>query len=165
MSVSRVLSRVIATGGARLLRSHQLMRAPIWIYRAHLGFLFGSRLLMLEHIGRKTGRPRQVVLEVFGRPAPNTYIVPSGFGDRAQWFRNVQANPRVRVNAGGRRPAPATARVLGHEEADQALAAYRRRHPRAWERFKPVVEETLGHPIQDTNTALPLVELKLDTST
>jgi deazaflavin-dependent oxidoreductase (nitroreductase family) len=163
MSSRHVLSRVIAAGGARLLRSRTLMRAPIWIYRARLGFLFGSRMLMLEHIGRKTGLPRQVVLEVFGHPTPETYVVASGFGRRSQWFRNVQAHPRVRVSIAGRGPTPATARVLDQEEADLALAAYRRRHPRAWESFRPVVEETLGDQISDTDTALPVVELRLDT--
>jgi deazaflavin-dependent oxidoreductase (nitroreductase family) len=136
MSAHRVLSRTIAAGGARLLRSRTLMRAPIWIYRARLGFLFGSRVLMLEHIGRKTGLPRQVVLEVIDHPRPDTYVVPSGFGDRAQWFRNVQANPRVRVYASGRAPALASARVLGQQEADHALAAYQRKHPRAWGTFQ-----------------------------
>ncbi len=163
MSTHQVLSRVIAAGGARLLRSRRLMRAPIWIYRARLGFLFGSRLLMLEHIGRKTGLPRQVVLEVVDHPTPDIYVVPSGFGDQAQWFRNVRAHPRVRVHAAGRGPAPATARVLGQDEADRALAAYRCRHPRAWVNFKSVVEETLGSRISDTHTELPMVELQLDT--
>jgi deazaflavin-dependent oxidoreductase (nitroreductase family) len=158
------LSHAVAAGGARLLRSRTLMRAPLWIYRAGLGFLFGSRMLMLEHIGRKTGLPRQVVLEVMDHPTANTYVVPSGFGDRSQWFRNVQANPRVRVHVSGRWPVPATARVLGREEADRALSAYRRRHPRAWASFKSVVEETLGSRIHDTNTELPMVELLLDTA-
>jgi hypothetical protein len=44
------------------------------------------------------------------------------------------------------------------------LAAYRDRHPRAWARFKPVLERTLGGPINDTNAELPLVELRLDSS-
>ncbi|MET8156751.1 hypothetical protein ABZT47_10295 [Sphaerisporangium sp. NPDC005289] len=43
--------------GARVLRTRRLVRAPIWLYRAGLGILFGSRLLMLEHIGRTTGAP------------------------------------------------------------------------------------------------------------
>jgi hypothetical protein len=34
------------------------MRAPIWIYRAGAGGLFGSRILMIGHIGRKSGAPR-----------------------------------------------------------------------------------------------------------
>ncbi len=158
---SRILTRAIARGGARLLRSRTLMRAPIWIYRAGLGFVFGSRLLMLEHIGRKSGLPRQVVLEVVDHPAPGTYVVPSGFGQHAQWIRNVQANPRVRVYTSGLAPTPATARVLGQAEADRALAVYIRRHPRAWATFKPAVEETLGRHISATNTELPMVELQL----
>jgi deazaflavin-dependent oxidoreductase (nitroreductase family) len=83
-------------------------------------------------------------------------------GSKAQWFRNIEANPRVRVYAGSRAPADATARVLDQNEADSVLAAYRDRHPRAWAHFKPVLEETLDSPIHDTDTELPLVELRLD---
>lgn len=147
---------------ARLLRSRRLVRAPIWIYKARAGALLSSRLLMLEHIGRKSGAWRNVVLEVVDHPTPETFIVASGFGSKAQWFRNIEANPRVRVYAGSRAPADATARVLDQHEADSELAAYRARHPRAWAQFEPVLEETLGGPIHDTDTELPLVELRLD---
>ena len=147
---------------ARLLRSRRLVCAPIWIYKARAGALLSSRLLMLEHIGRKSGAWRNVVLEVVDHPTPETFIVASGFGSKAQWFRNIEANPRVRVYAGSRAPADATARVLDRHEADSVLAAYRARHPRAWAQFKPVLEETLGGPIHDTDTELPLVELRLD---
>ena len=37
-------------------------------------------------------------------PRPATYIVASGFGQRAQWFRNLRADPRVRVWTGSRSP-------------------------------------------------------------
>jgi hypothetical protein len=47
-------------------------------------------------------------------------------------------------------------------EADRTLAAYRTRHRKAWERMRPVLEDTLGVPITDTDTPLPLVELRLD---
>lgn len=152
----------LATGSARLMRSRRLMRAPIWLYKARAGALFGSRLLMLEHIGRKSGVPRYVVLEVVGHPTHDTYLVASGFGTKAQWFRNIAANPRVRVYAGSHAPAPATARILNQQEADSALAAYVSRHRRAWEQLKCVLEETLGSPISETNTPLPMVELRLD---
>lgn len=147
---------------ARLLRSRRLMRAPIWIYKARAGVLFGSRILLLEHIGRKSGVPRYAVLEVVDHSLPDSYVVASGFGRKAQWFRNIEANPRVRVYAGSHAPRPATARVLDRQEADRIMAAYRTHHPRAWERMRPVLEETLGVAITDTNTPLPLVELKLD---
>ncbi len=156
------MAATLSALGARILRSRPLMRAPVWIYRAGGGALFGSRLLMLEHIGRKSGIRRNVVLEVVGHPTPERYLVASGFGDQAQWFRNIEANPRVRVYAGSRSPSPATARVLPRADADRALGDYARRHPRAWNRFKPVLERTLGSPIAETDSALPIVEIRLD---
>ena len=155
-------SSLPAKVAARLLRSRRLMRAPIWIYQARAGALFGSRILLLEHIGRKSGVPRYAVLEVIDHPSPDVYVVASGFGRKAQWFRNIAANPRVRLYSGSQAPRPAAARVLDQDEADRTLAAYRTRHPKAWERMRPVLEDTLGAPITDTDTPLPLVELKLD---
>ena len=81
---------------------------------------------------------------------------------KKQWFGNIEANPRVRVYTGNHAPAPATARVLDRAEADCTLAAYRSQRPRAWARFKPVLEETLGQPITATDTPLPMVTLRLD---
>lgn len=125
LTLPHVISHAIAKGGARLLRSRRLVRAPIWLYRARLGFLFGSRMLMLEHIGRQSGARRYVVLEVIDHPTPDTYVIASGFGTRAQWFRNVRANRQVRVFVAGHAPAPATARLLTPAEADTTLNAYR----------------------------------------
>lgn len=155
-------STAFARAAARILRSRRLMRAPVWIYKARAGALFGSRILMLEHVGRKSGEPRYAVLEVIDHPVPARYVIASGFGRKAQWFRNIEANPRVRVYAGSRAPAPATARILSGPEADRTLATYRSRHPRAWAQFKEVLEETLGVPITDSDTPLPMVELRLD---
>ncbi len=152
----------LAAAGARILRFRPLMRAPIWIFRARAGAVLGSRLLMLEHNGRSSGQRRHVVLEVVDHPTPDSYVVASGFGEKAQWFRNVKADPRVRVFVGRHAPKRATARVLTQEEADRALNAYADAHPRAWQRFKPVLERTLGSPITTTDTRLPIVELRLD---
>ena len=44
-----------------------LFRVPIHLYRLRLGWLFGSRLLLLNHIGRVSGKPRQTILEVAER--------------------------------------------------------------------------------------------------
>lgn len=77
------------------------------------------------------------------RPAPDRYVVASGFGTRAQWYHNVSTNPRVRIYLGSHRPAPATATVLTGEQGANTLAAYADAHPRAWRTSKPV-ERTLG---------------------
>jgi len=58
-------------------------------------------------------------------------------------------------------PRPAVAHVLDQASIDQVLAAYRLRRPKAWEQFKPILEETLGQPITDTDAPLPMVELRL----
>ncbi len=146
--------------GAFLMRRRLLMRTPIWLFRSGLGFLFGSRLLMVEHVGRKSGKRRHVVIEVIGRPAPDTYLVASAFGTSAQWYRNLEANPSARVWVGARRATPAVARRLGDEQADLALAAYITRHPRAWARLRPIIQRTLGRPVS-RGSDLPLIALVL----
>jgi len=96
-SASSVITGAAVTLAARLLRVRWAVRAPVRLYQARLGFLFGSRLLMLEHTGRKSGARRHVVLEAVDHSRPGIYVVASGFGGQAQWFRNVRVDPRVRV--------------------------------------------------------------------
>ncbi|MGG7569278.1 nitroreductase family deazaflavin-dependent oxidoreductase [Streptomyces sirii] len=95
-------------------------------------------------------------------PAPDTYVVASGFGDRAQWFRNIQTDPLVRVTIGTHRPAPAAARVLPQNEPDATLHNYISRHPCTRERFQSILENTLGTPIAEQNAPLPMAGLHLD---
>lgn len=142
---------------SRALRTRWLVRAPIHAYRAGLGFLFGQRLLMLEHRGRKSGQMRQVVLEVVAHPTPDRYVVVAGFGERAQWLRNVRADPQVLVSVGRRRSNPAVATELDRAEADAFLADYARDHPDAWERLSATMEQGLGTDM----ATLPVVALDL----
>lgn len=144
------------------LRARWLVRAPIGLYRARLGFLFGHRFLLLEHIGRTSGRRRFVVLEVIGRPSPDRYLVISGFGEKAQWFRNVMADERVRVSVGARGPRPARARRLDDRAAAAALDGYAARHPHAWARLRPVLERTAGLAARGTGATVPVVALDPD---
>lgn len=152
---------VITRLAAAVLHVRWFVRAPIWLYRARLGFLFGSRLLMLEHLGRTSGRRRYVVLEVIDHPVLDRYVVVSGFGRRAQWFRNIEANGRVRVWITYHAAASATAHRLDEEAASNALARYTAAHPRVWARLRPVLEQTLSARIDEHGTDLPLVALDL----
>jgi deazaflavin-dependent oxidoreductase (nitroreductase family) len=149
---------VVARLGGALLRTRWLMRVPIAIYRARLGVVFGSRLLLLEHVGRRSGARRHVVLEVVDHPAPNSYIVASGFGTRAQWYRNLIANPSVTVQVASHAPTPATARVLTEHEAAASLRSYSHRHRWAWKRFSPILENTLGASVSE----MPMIALELN---
>lgn len=136
------LSEAVATPAAAMLRKRWLVRAPIWLFRARLGFVFGSMMLMIEHTGRKTGARRYVVLEVIDHPRPGTYILCTA--PRSQWYRNVLANPRVRVWAGFRNAAAAIAKPVSSEEMTAILDGYMRQHPRRWAALGPIFEKYLG---------------------
>ena len=116
---------------ARRALSRALVRAPILVYRCGLGGLLGHRLVLLTHVGRTSGRPRHAVLEVVGRgEAAGSYLVASGYGARAQWFRNVLAHPEVTYQVGWRR-RDGWAYPLPSAESGRRLAEYASRHPRA----------------------------------
>ncbi|HEY4268261.1 MAG TPA: nitroreductase family deazaflavin-dependent oxidoreductase [Galbitalea sp.] len=140
-----------------VLRTRWVVRAPIFVYKARLGGIFGKRLLMLEHTGRKSGRPRNVVLEIIDRPTDGGFVVVSGFGDAAQWYRNIQAHPGVRLYLGSHRPVDAIAMPLGPDEATASLRRYADNYPKAWAALRPVLENTLGSAINIDCTNLPMV--------
>jgi deazaflavin-dependent oxidoreductase (nitroreductase family) len=142
---------------ARLLQNRALVRAPIWLYRARLGFVMGHRMLLLEHIGRKTGARRYAVLEVVERPAPDQYVIVSGFGERSQWYRNVLAEPHVRVSVGRRRDIPGVATLMSRDAAEAALARYAEHYPKTWARLEPTLEAALKTPELD----LPMLTIAL----
>ncbi|MBF6298688.1 nitroreductase family deazaflavin-dependent oxidoreductase [Nocardia amamiensis] len=143
--------------GARLLRTKWFVRAPILAFRARLGFLFGGRLLLLEHTGRTSGRLRYVVLETVARPSRDRVVIAAGFGSQAQWFRNLVADPRCHVSIAARHRVPASARVLPPDEAANVLDGYRRDHPKAYRNLGRIIEEATGSAIDK----VPLVELAL----
>ncbi|MFC0313923.1 nitroreductase family deazaflavin-dependent oxidoreductase [Gordonia phosphorivorans] len=143
---------------AKALRTRWFVRAPIPLFRAGLGFLFGGRLLLLQHTGRTSGEPRYVALEKVDRPAKNRIIIASGFGEKSQWYRNLQADPRCRVWIGFTRHRPATARTLSPAESTDVLERYRRAHPKAYAELSGVIEDATQRRIDD----IPYVELTLD---
>ncbi len=114
------------TGFTRLM-----FRAPIWLYRLHLGWLMGRRFLLLHHVGRKSGQTRQAVLEVAGHDkTTNTYFVASGFGPQAQWYQNIRQTPEVMIQV-GRKKLTVTAVALSPVESGQKMVAYAHQHPKA----------------------------------
>ena len=63
----------------------------------------------LTTIGRKTGLPREI--EIWFVSFDDKYYVLAEHGEKAQWVRNIRANPRVRVRVGDQ-SFDAIARVL-----------------------------------------------------
>ncbi len=142
---------------ARLLQTRWFVRAPIGMFRARLGFLFAGRMLLLEHVGRKSGNARYVVLETVDRPADDRVIIASGFGEHSQWFRNLQADPHCHVSIGWSHHRPATARVMDADESATVIDGYRTKHPKTYDKLSAVMEESAGLTMDE----VPLVELSM----
>ena len=121
-----------------------LFRLPIYVYRCRCGSLLGRRFVLLHHIGRRTGLPRETVLEVlqYREPAPEI-IVMSGFGRNAEWLRNIEAVPRVEVEI-GRRRFSASYRLLPPDEAVRVLTAYEQRNRFAGPVIRWVLSRLVG---------------------
>lgn len=105
-----------------------VLRLPVWLYRARMGWLLGGRFLLLTHTGRKTGLLRHTVVEVIRHDRQSdTYFVVAAWGERSDRLRNVRKTPRVQVTV-GRRRLTCTATPLTPEETARELRAYMSRH-------------------------------------
>lgn len=108
-----------------------LFRMPRFLYHWKLGFLLGRRFLLLRHRGRKSGLPRETVLEIADHDEKSdSYTIASGFGPRSDWYRNILAHPEVTICV-GTRWMKMGARPLSPEEAGEAMVRYGKHYPHA----------------------------------
>jgi deazaflavin-dependent oxidoreductase (nitroreductase family) len=140
------------------------VRLPLWLYRAHLGWLLGERFLRLTHIGRKSGQPRQTVLEVVDHErATDSYIVTSGWGEKSDWFQNILKTPQVVIDV-GRRHLNVIAEPLSIDAATEWLFIYAQAHPRTFQSLaKFMTGEKLGATHEDcrrVTEAVPVVAFR-----
>lgn len=136
-----------------------LFRIPIHLYRLRLGWLFGSRLLLLNHIGRVSGKPRQTILEVAEHDG-DSYVVASGWGPAAAWYRNIVHTPDVTIQV-GTRTIPVTAMPLDKEEGAQVFVRYGSRHRTA---AKYVLPGVLGFSVDGSDADFRAVGQQLPSS-
>ncbi|MGX1131358.1 deazaflavin-dependent oxidoreductase (nitroreductase family) [Streptomyces glaucescens] len=88
---------------------------------------------LLETTGRVSGLPRRTPLG--GRRVGDSFWLVSEFGERSQYVRNIQADPRVRVRVGGRWHT-GTAHLLPDDDAVARL--------RTLPRFNSAAVRTIG---------------------
>jgi deazaflavin-dependent oxidoreductase (nitroreductase family) len=109
----------------------RLARLPVVFYRLGLGGLLGEQLILLNHIGRKTGAIHQAVVRVVSHEADSdTYYIASAWGFKSQWPRNLLAHPEIVVQI-GRRKLTVDAHPLTPEQGAHILLVYRQHHPMA----------------------------------
>ena len=107
-----------------------VFRLPLPLYRAGLGWLFlGRTFLVLTHVGRKSGQPHATAAMVLAEDrTTGEAVICSVWGPRADWIRNLQAGPALRVQIGRDSFVPQH-RFLSDAEAFAVGVEFRRRHP------------------------------------
>lgn len=81
-----------------------IYRLPILEWRLGLGPLIGRMILILSTTGRKSGLVRRTALQ-YHRCNGRVFVL-NGYGDCADWYRNILADPHVTLQtATGVQPA------------------------------------------------------------
>ncbi len=141
----------------------RVLHLPVGVFRARLGFVFGNRFVMLEHVGRRSGRTRYTPLEVVGHEG-NAFIVCSGTGPNADWYRNITTTPAKALWVGSRRCEVAQ-RLLPTPEAATAFARYESAHAKSASRLMELmgVSHDGTHQSRETMVEqIPMVELRIE---
>lgn len=107
-------------------------KIPVWLHKMGFGGwerLIGAQWMLITTTGRKTGRRREVMVDVMEyNKAADTYYIEAAYGARADWFRNLQSNPIFEAQV-GRRKFKARAGALSNEGAGEMLVQFYRRKP------------------------------------
>ncbi len=97
------------------------------LYDHGMGWVIGKLILLLTHTGRKSGSRYVTPLQY--EKIDGVYYVAAGRGRKADWFKNLQADPRVHVQV-GRQSFDCAAEVVLEAEKTADFLAYRlKRHP------------------------------------
>lgn len=91
-------------------------RESRYFYGIGLGRLLGRRFVLIEHTGRRSGLARHTVLEVIQHESDALYVA-AVWGTGSDWFKNLLANPTVRISSGKLQNVKAEATVLNHQSA------------------------------------------------
>lgn len=103
-------------------------RIPVYFYRLGIGWLFGERLVMIEHLGRKTGSLHQAVVEVIEcDPQTGGITVVAGYGEQTQWYQNLKAHPETTIQI-GRHKMTVVAEFVAPEDGEDIMSRYVNRH-------------------------------------
>lgn len=121
--------------------------APRIAYRVGLGWLFGHRVVLLEHRCRTTGRPLTTAVGVARwDPSARHIVVVAGAGPGTDWYRDVLAHPVVRVTIGHERNVLGCAVPLVDDEARTELERARARRPWIAGRVSRLLHRGRPHP-------------------
>lgn len=126
-----------------------LYKFPIIAWRLGLGPILGRYIMIITHIGRKTGIPRRTAVEF--HIMNGIKYIPCAFGVKSQWYRNIMANPRVTIQTSEGTEQMTAVRISQDEELISVIEMILDRNPSLMNWYldsigiKPTRSEILTH--------------------
>jgi len=105
-----------------------VFKLPLILYRLGLGWILGTRFMLLTHVGRQTGKVRRTILAVLSFDPKTREIIAISAWRASAWYYNIQAAPTLSVETGFTRYAPIQ-RDLTPEEIATLFEEYCRKNP------------------------------------
>ena len=106
-----------------------VLGTPRLLYATPLRYVMGRWYLRLKHQGRRTGKTYSTLLDVIHVDRTTGEVfVSSGWGQDADWWRNIKATPALEVTIGRRRFVPSQ-RFLEDDEAYRLRKLVWKKHP------------------------------------
>lgn len=100
-----------------------IFKLPILFYDLGLSSLMSDQVLLLTTTGRRTGKPRRTPLGYTYDSELQAYVVVAGWEGKTDWYRNLKANPQVKVQV-GRSRFECRAQMLSKPERMRLLEEY-----------------------------------------
>ena len=101
---------------------------PQFIYAIGLGPIYGRLVLLLTTTGRKSGLPRVTPLQY--EEIDGKITIGSARGIKADWYRNILADPNVSVRVGSRQFDGMGEAISDPEKVAEFLEYRYQKHPR-----------------------------------
>jgi deazaflavin-dependent oxidoreductase (nitroreductase family) len=106
-----------------------LFKIPVWLHRIGLGGwekLIGAQWMLITHTGRRSGKQYRSMVDVMDYDrSTDTYYIEAAYGTRADWYRNIQANPVFEARVGRRSFNARAVSLTSESTADMLLKFYR----------------------------------------
>ncbi len=101
-------------------------RAPMLLWRMGLGPIVGRLIMVITTTGNKSKLPRHNMAEYYTLEG-RKYTV-CAYGEKAAWYKNIKADPRVTVQTAGGAQNMRAVRVTDDQELNQVVDLFMRRN-------------------------------------
>ncbi len=104
-----------------------MWKAPIQLWRLGMAPVIGNHTLLMTQTGRKSGLPRRTMIEY--HHINGTKYAPCAFGEKAHWYKNIVADPRVTIQSAHGVESVTAVRISDDQEILDVYELFKRRDP------------------------------------